>query len=261
MRQVPTSSALIPAPSRIGYSCGGGRRARGGRQARETLVMMNSACSRMARVPGSRNGCGQVGAEAAAHAVFSRRRRVGVAWVNANDDSRSLTTCPLFYANLLGVGHGGNLLGTQRWPAAAAVLAWLDWQLRGDRRAAMRSWARTAPVHGQGVVRAEEAHRLRVSGQAGYLNQSFSATCERQEAVGRGQDSVRIAHGDSAYLMRCSAMRCRPPGTDCRRGSARSARRAPGVGRLECTDTGPQRDAAICETSAELPASKYCAPV
>jgi dienelactone hydrolase len=58
-----------------------------------------------------------------------------VAYPNAEDDFKRITTVPVFKANL-NVGHGG----TFRHPGAGwfgeVGVAWLDWQLKGDTQAA-----------------------------------------------------------------------------------------------------------------------------
>ena len=59
-----------------------------------------------------------------------------IAWKNGRDDLRRIDHVPVFYADLLGVGHGGTYNEPNGGRAAAAVVAWLDWQLRGDAQAA-----------------------------------------------------------------------------------------------------------------------------
>jgi pimeloyl-ACP methyl ester carboxylesterase len=58
-----------------------------------------------------------------------------VAWVNAVDDFQWLDKVPVFFADLKGVGHGGTYWEPNGGAAARVVVAWLDWQLRGDARA------------------------------------------------------------------------------------------------------------------------------
>jgi len=59
-----------------------------------------------------------------------------IAWKNGRDDFQRIGHVPAFYADLLGVGHGGTYAEPNGGKAAAAVVAWLDWQLRGDAQAA-----------------------------------------------------------------------------------------------------------------------------
>jgi dienelactone hydrolase len=59
-----------------------------------------------------------------------------IAFKNGRDDLKRIDHVPVFYADLLGVGHGGTYNEPNGGKAAAAVVAWLDWQLRGDAQAA-----------------------------------------------------------------------------------------------------------------------------
>jgi hypothetical protein len=59
-----------------------------------------------------------------------------IAWKNGMDDVKRIDHVPLFLADLKGVGHGGTYWEPNGGKAAATVVAWLDWQLRGDARAA-----------------------------------------------------------------------------------------------------------------------------
>ena len=59
-----------------------------------------------------------------------------IAYANGMDDFRRIRQVPAFVGNLIGVGHGGTYWQPNGGKAAAAVVAWLDWQLRGDRKGA-----------------------------------------------------------------------------------------------------------------------------
>lgn len=59
-----------------------------------------------------------------------------IAWKNGMDDVKRIDHVPVFLADLKGVGHGGTYWQPNGGKAAATVVAWLDWQLRGDARAA-----------------------------------------------------------------------------------------------------------------------------
>lgn len=59
-----------------------------------------------------------------------------IAWKNGTDDVKRIDHVPVFLADLKGVGHGGTYWEPNGGKAAATVVAWLDWQLRGDARAA-----------------------------------------------------------------------------------------------------------------------------
>jgi hypothetical protein len=59
-----------------------------------------------------------------------------VAYANSQDDFRRINHVPVVLANLLGAGHGGTYWEPNGGRAAAVVVDWLNWQLRGDARAA-----------------------------------------------------------------------------------------------------------------------------
>ena len=59
-----------------------------------------------------------------------------IAYANGMDDVRRIRHVPAYVGNLIGAGHGGSYWQPNGGKAAAAVVAWLDWQLRGDRHAA-----------------------------------------------------------------------------------------------------------------------------
>lgn len=60
-----------------------------------------------------------------------------VAYPNGMDDFKRIDTVPVMVANL-GVGHGGTFAQPNGGAAAAVAVDWLDWQLAGDKRAALR---------------------------------------------------------------------------------------------------------------------------
>jgi hypothetical protein len=59
-----------------------------------------------------------------------------IAWKNGMDDVTRIEHVPVFLADLKGVGHGGTHWEPNGGKAAGTVVAWLNWQLRGDARAA-----------------------------------------------------------------------------------------------------------------------------
>lgn len=59
-----------------------------------------------------------------------------IAYANGMDDFKRIKRVPAFLGNLKGVGHGGTYWEPNGGKAAAAVVAWLEWQLRGDADAA-----------------------------------------------------------------------------------------------------------------------------
>jgi dienelactone hydrolase len=58
-----------------------------------------------------------------------------IAYTNGMDDFRRIKQVPAYLGNLVGVGHGGTYWEPNGGKAAAAVVAWLEWQLRGDAKA------------------------------------------------------------------------------------------------------------------------------
>jgi hypothetical protein len=61
-----------------------------------------------------------------------------IAYANGMDDYERIHHVPVFMANLVGVGHGGSYWNPNGGKAAELVVAWLDWQLRGDATAARK---------------------------------------------------------------------------------------------------------------------------
>ena len=59
-----------------------------------------------------------------------------IAYANGMDDFKRIKHVPAYLGNLIGVGHGGTYWEPNGGKAAAAVVAWLNWQLRGDKSAA-----------------------------------------------------------------------------------------------------------------------------
>jgi len=133
-RRIDTAAIAVS-----GYSCGGAQAMRVAADPRvKTLVMMNSGLfddGASAGIPEM-----DVGKSALKRlhtpVFYLLGGDTDVAWVNANDDFARIAQVPVFYANLLGVGHAGTYWEPNGGKAAAAVVAWLDWQLRGDGRAA-----------------------------------------------------------------------------------------------------------------------------
>jgi dienelactone hydrolase len=58
-----------------------------------------------------------------------------IAYANGMDDFKRIRHVPAYVGNLVGVGHGGTYWQPNGGKAAAAVVAWLEWQLRGDEEA------------------------------------------------------------------------------------------------------------------------------
>lgn len=59
-----------------------------------------------------------------------------IAFANSNDDFKRIDHLPVFRAYQKGIGHGGTYHDPNGGSFGKVALAWLDWQLKGDRKAA-----------------------------------------------------------------------------------------------------------------------------
>jgi dienelactone hydrolase len=59
-----------------------------------------------------------------------------IAYANANDDFDKISHIPVFRAYQKGIGHGGTYHDADGGTFGKVTLAWLDWQLKGDKEAA-----------------------------------------------------------------------------------------------------------------------------
>lgn len=122
-----------------GYSCGGAQAMRVAADPRvKTLVMMNSGLfpdGASASIPEQdvRKAALQMLHTPVLYVIGGE---TDVAYTNSQDDYRRIERVPVFMANLKGVGHGGTYWQPNGGRAATVLVAWLDWQLRGDARAA-----------------------------------------------------------------------------------------------------------------------------
>ncbi len=122
-----------------GYSCGGAQAMKVAADPRwKTVVMMNSGLLNvqpavsLADMDASKDLLGKLHTPV----IYILGGASDVAWVNAMDDFKRLDKVPVFIADLKGVGHGGTYWQPNGGAAARVVVAWLDWQLRGDAKAA-----------------------------------------------------------------------------------------------------------------------------
>jgi lysophospholipase L1-like esterase len=121
-----------------GFSCGGLQALQIAKDPRvKTLIVMNSGIF----IPGSGMSIGGMEVSKslldAIHTptLYILGGKTDIAYGNGMDDFARINHVPVFVGNLE-VGHGGTYWQPNGGKAAAAVVAWLDWQLRGDRRAA-----------------------------------------------------------------------------------------------------------------------------
>ena len=120
-----------------GYSCGGAQAMKVAADPRwKTVIMMNSG---LLNVPlnislADMDASKDLLATVHTPVLYTLGGESDVAWVNAMDDFKRLAV-PVFIADLKGVGHAGTYWQPNGGKAAQVVVAWLEWQLRGDKKA------------------------------------------------------------------------------------------------------------------------------
>jgi dienelactone hydrolase len=122
-----------------GFSCGGAQAMRVAADPRvKTLVMMNSGLFRDGESAGIPEMDVRKSALQALHTptLYVIGGESDIAFANSKDDFSRINHVPVVLANLLGAGHGGTYWQPNGGKAAAVVVDWLNWQLRGDARAA-----------------------------------------------------------------------------------------------------------------------------
>lgn len=120
-----------------GYSCGGVQALRVGADPRvKTVIGMNTGLF-SAPTPLPEMEVPKSALSALHTPVFYLLGgETDIAYPNGSDDVKRIDHVPVFFGNLQGVGHGGTYWEPNGGKAATAVVAWLDWQLRGDKKAA-----------------------------------------------------------------------------------------------------------------------------
>jgi len=121
-----------------GYSCGGAQAMRVAADPRvKTLVMMNSGLFKDGESAAIPEMDVRKAALKSLHTpvLYVIGGETDVAYGNSQDDFSRIDHVPVLVANLKGVGHGGTYWEPNGGKAASTVVAWLDWQLRGDARA------------------------------------------------------------------------------------------------------------------------------
>jgi hypothetical protein len=121
-----------------GYSCGGLQALQVAADPRiKTLVIMNSGLFNevTSPIPGM-NASKRLLGTLHTPTLYVLGGETDIAYKNGMDDFARIDHVPVFVGNVIGVGHGGTYWEPNGGKAAAAVVAWLDWQLRGDKRAA-----------------------------------------------------------------------------------------------------------------------------
>lgn len=122
-----------------GYSCGGLQALEVAKDPRiKTLVIMNSGIfnpGMVSAIPGM-NPQKSLLETLHTPTLYILGGETDIAYPNGTDDFKRIDKVPVFLGNVLKVGHGGTYWEPNGGKAAAAVVAWLDWQLRGDPKAA-----------------------------------------------------------------------------------------------------------------------------
>lgn len=120
-----------------GFSCGGLQALQVAADPRvKTLVIMNSGLFNegTSRIP-NMNASKSLLETIHTPTLYVLGGETDIAYKNGMDDFARINHVPVFVGNVVGVGHGGTYWEPNGGKAAAAVVAWLDWQLRGDTRA------------------------------------------------------------------------------------------------------------------------------
>ncbi|MDF3020686.1 MAG: hypothetical protein K0Q92_1989 [Steroidobacteraceae bacterium] len=137
----PLHGKIDPAAIALsGFSCGGLQALQIASDPRvKTLVIMNSGIFK-----DSTQGISGIHVSKSllkkihAPTLYVLGGETDIAYANGMDDYERIHHVPVFMANLVGVGHGGSYWNPNGGKAAELVVAWLDWQLRGDATAARK---------------------------------------------------------------------------------------------------------------------------
>ncbi len=125
------------AVSVSGFSCGGLQALQVAADPRvKTVVIMNSGLFNEASPIPRMNASKTLLQTVHTPIFYVLGGETDIAYKNGMDDFARLNHVPAVVGNVLGVGHGGTYWEPNGGKAAAAVVAWLNWQLRGDTRAA-----------------------------------------------------------------------------------------------------------------------------
>jgi dienelactone hydrolase len=121
-----------------GYSCGGLQALEIAKDPRiKTVVIMNSGIFNAGTAPAmpGMNQSKSLLETLHTPTLYILGGETDIAYANGTDDFKRIDKVPVFLGNILKVGHGGTYWEPNGGKAAAAVVAWLDWQLRNDSKA------------------------------------------------------------------------------------------------------------------------------
>jgi len=122
-----------------GMSCGGVQAIEASADPRvKTTIVANSG---LMTVPTTMSGSGKpVPKESLnrmhAPVLYLSGDESDIAYANANDDFEKINHIPVFRAFEKGIGHGGTYHDPDGGAFGKVTLAWLDWQLKGSKKAA-----------------------------------------------------------------------------------------------------------------------------
>jgi hypothetical protein len=137
--QSPYHNRIDPKAVAVsGYSCGGLQALEVAKDPRiKTTVIMNSGIfnAGSSAIPGM-NAQKSLLETLHTPTFYILGGETDIAYPNGTDDFKRIDKVPVFLGNVLKVGHGGTYWEPNGGKAAAAVVAWLDWQLRNDQKAA-----------------------------------------------------------------------------------------------------------------------------
>jgi hypothetical protein len=122
-----------------GYSCGGVQALRVAADPRiKTVIVMNSGLFNAGAAPKGSEMEAPKSLLETLHTptLYVLGGSTDIAYNNGMDDFEHINHVPVVVANVLNVGHGGTYWQPNGGKAAHAVVAWLDWQLRNDQKAA-----------------------------------------------------------------------------------------------------------------------------
>jgi len=137
--QSPYHNRIDPQAVAVsGYSCGGLQALEIAKDPRiKTVVIMNSGIFNPGTgpaIPGM-NQSKSLLETLHTPTLYILGGETDIAYANGTDDFKRIDKVPVFLGNILKVGHGGTYWEPNGGRAAAAVVAWLDWQLRNASKA------------------------------------------------------------------------------------------------------------------------------
>ena len=134
----PYYGKLDPAAVAVsGYSCGGIQALQVASDPRVKAVVIHNSGIFIGESPMAEMNIGKAALDKLhTPVIYILGGQSDMAYENGMDDFKRITKVPVMAANLGNVGHGGSFLEPNGGAAALVHIAWLDWQLKGDAKAA-----------------------------------------------------------------------------------------------------------------------------